>query len=278
MKKRVLDYLAISFGAFLLALGMQFFLVPARFTTGGAGGVATILYYFFRIPVFLTVSGINLILFLFGFRFLPREAILKNLWGILFLSFALSILPTSFVPTANPLLCALFGGALEGVGVGLVMRRDGSTGGTDFAALILHRLFPLTRPFLWVFYIDTCIITLSALAFGLWETFFYSLFALFVSAKVMDRILVQGTDAKSVFIISRCHEALSSALTMGLGLGVTEIPTRGGFSKEEGKGLLCIVKTPLVPKLLALIKKHDPMAFTVISDVRRVHGEGFYKF
>ena len=67
MKKRVLDYLAISFGAFLLALGMQFFLVPARFTTGGAGGVATILYYFFRIPVFLTVSGINLILFLFGF-------------------------------------------------------------------------------------------------------------------------------------------------------------------------------------------------------------------
>lgn len=278
MKKRALDYVVISFGAFLLALGMQFFLVPARFTTGGAGGVATVLYYFFHIPISLTVSGINLILFLIGFRFLPRGAMAKNFWGILFLSFALSILPESVFLTSNPLFCALFGGALEGVGVGLVMRCDGSTGGTDFATLILHRLFPLTRPFLWVFGIDTFIITLSALAFGLWETFFYSLFALFVSAKVMDRILIQGTSAKSVFIVSRFHTALSSRITMDLGLGVTEIPTRGGFSKEEGRGLLCIVKTPLVPKLLALIKKHDPMAFTVISDVRRVHGEGFYKF
>ena len=74
MKKRIADYVVISFGGLLLALGMQFFLVPARFTTGGAGGVATVLYYFLRIPVFLTVSGINLILFLFGFRFLPRSS------------------------------------------------------------------------------------------------------------------------------------------------------------------------------------------------------------
>ena len=278
MKKRIADYVVISFGGFLLALGMQFFLVPARFTTGGAGGVATVLYYFLRIPVFLTVSGINLILFLFGFRFLPRSSLGKNLWGILFLSFALSLVPDSFVPTENPLLCALFGGALEGVGVGLVMRCDGSTGGTDFAALILHRLFPLTRPFLWVFFIDTCIITLSALAFGLPETFFYSLLALFVSAKVMDRILIQGTSAKSVFIVSESFEALTPAITRELGLGVTEIVSRGGFLKKEGKSLLCIVKTPLVPKLLALIKRYDPAAFTVISDVRRVHGEGFYKF
>ncbi len=278
MRKHLSQYILIFLGAFLLALGMQFFLVPAKLTTGGAGGVATLFLYFFRIPVYLTVSGINLILLLLGFRFLKKSSLAKNLWGIIALSWILSFLPAPKLLTANPLLCALFGGALEGAGVGLVMRYEGSTGGTDFAALILRRLFPFFRPSFWVFLIDTVIITVSALSFGLWENFFYSLLSLFVSGKVMDRVLVSGTDAKSVFIVSASYDTLSQRITRTLGLGVTQIESRGGWEMREGKSLVCIVKTPLVPKLLSLIREEDPAAFTVVSDVRRVHGEGWGEF
>jgi uncharacterized membrane-anchored protein YitT (DUF2179 family) len=252
--------------------------VPARFTTGGAGGIATVLYHFFKIPVYLTVSGVNLLLLIWGLRFLPTAFLWRNLWGIAALSLFLSLVPSSLVLSADPLICALFGGALEGVGVGLVMRRDGSTGGTDVAALILRRLFPAHGPAFWVILIDTAIISLAVLSFRAWELFFYSLLSLFVSGRVMDRVLVQGDSAKSLLIITPKSDEVLRAVTVDLERGATLFPTFGGWEKRAGESVLCVVKNAFVPKVLSEVKRIDPAAFVVISHVHRVHGEGFRRF
>lgn len=278
MKQRAWDYARIGLGALCLAVAIQLFLVPARFTTGGAGGIATVLYHFFGIPVFLTVSGVNLLLVLLGLRFLPPAFLWRNLWGMAALSLFLSLIPSRLALSEDPLICALFGGALEGLGVGLVMRRDGSTGGTDFAALILHHLFPAHGPAFWVLLMDTGIISLAILSFRAWELFFYSLLALFVSGRVMDRVLVQGDAAKSLLIISQKSDEVQKAVTVHLQRGATLFPCYGAWEKRAGESVLCVVKNAFVPKVLLEVKRIDPAAFVVISHVHRVHGEGFRQF
>lgn len=275
MKNRALDYFLVALGAFFLSLSVRLFLLPQRISTGGVSGVATLLYYFFSLPLSVTSLGMNLFLFFFAFHTLPRKSLKKNLVGILLFSLFLFLTEGMKPPETDLFLSCVFGGMLAGIGVGLALLRDASTGGTDLAALVLSKRFPHLSPAFFITVTDSGIILLSGLLFGEIAVTLYSLISLFLSNLVVDRILVRGDFAKAVTVVTRKGEGIVSAIHEKLGRGVTGLPAKMYYSKKEGTVLFCVVRPRQVQRLLKIVEEADRDAFTVVSDVKKVRGLGF---
>ncbi|MBQ6795648.1 MAG: YitT family protein [Clostridia bacterium] len=275
MKRFLIDYLYIATGAFILAIGISCFLVPMKLSTGGVSGVGTVLYYFFNVPLSVTTLVINAGLFVMGYRMLKKEAIFKTLAGILFLALFLEITGLFGTYTEDRLIASLFGGILAGIGVGLTVIRGASTGGSDFAALMINKRMPHVSVATVIMIIDGIVITLSGIAFKDYTVMFYSVISLYVAGRVTDFIMVRGNWAKSVYIISEKHEEIARAIIEDMDRGVTGIYGKGIYENKDKMLLMCIVKGREIPNLLERIKSLDGKAFTVIADVKEVHGEGF---
>ena len=282
-KKHISDYAHIVVGSFVLALAISFFLVPCKISTGGVSGIATVLYYHLNIPISITTLVINLALFACGYRTLAKTALLKTLVGIFVFSACIEL--TDFLaelcaPLVEELcgdiwICAIFGGVLVGLGVGLVVIKEASTGGSDFAALMLHKILPHISVAAFIMLIDCVIIIVSGFAFADYRIMFYSVASLYISNKVTDFIIVRGDNAKSVYILSARNDEIASEIMDKLERGVTAIKSRGCYANREGEMLMCIVRTKEVPKVIKITRNIDSAAFVVISEVKEVRGLGF---
>ena len=277
MKKYIFDYLFIVAGAFILSLGVNMFLVPLNISTGGVSGIGTILFHTVKLPLWITTIAVNAFLFLFGYKTLPRNQIIKTASGILLLTIFLATTQNLPAFTEDIIIASVFGGALAGVGVGLTVLKGASTGGSDFAAMMLHKLVPHVSVANFILIIDLVVIVVSGFIFQNYTLMFYSVIALFISSKVTDYILVSGNFAKCVYIISENSKAISECIMSEMNRGVTGIPSKGLYTKKDGTMLMCIVSNKEVPWLISKVATFDKSAFTVISDVREVHGEGFIK-
>ena len=275
LKKCIIDYTYIILGTFILAFATTFFLVPCKISTGGVSGLATVVYYLFNIPLSVTVLIVNLVLFICGYRILRKSAIAKTIVGIISLSLFLEITPAFGSYGEDIFLSSIFGGVLVGVGVGLAVLKEGSTGGSDFAALMLNKAVPFISIATFILIIDMTVIALSGLAFESYTIMFYSAISLYISCKVTDMIVVRGKYAKSVFIISEKHNEIASEIMDDMERGVTGIYSYGCYKEKDQMMLMCIVRSREVPTLIEKIKKIDSKAFTTISEVREVCGEGF---
>lgn len=278
--KIFLDYYCIVLGTFILAFAINTFLVPCKISTGGVSGIATVLKISCGVPLSITTLVINVALFLFGFKTLPKSSILKTVVGILLFSGFLQ-LTDSFMPKfvdnikEDIWVCSIFGGVLVGVGVGLVVLREGSTGGSDFAALMLNKIMPHISVGTFIMIIDTAIIVVSGIVLGDYLIIFYSVVSLFISNKITDLILVGGDRGRSVYVVSKKSNEIAVRVMNELERGVTSIHSRGCYEGYEGEMLMCIVRTKEVPKILSIVREVDSSAFTVISEVKEVRGLGF---
>ncbi len=275
MKRVFFDYLYITIGSLILAFGINIFLVPYKISTGGVSGAATIIFYVFRMPMSVTTLVLNLILFVIGYKTLSKSSIIKTLVGIVFLSVFLQL--TSYIScySDDMMISAIFGGVLVGVGVGLVVLKDASTGGSDFAAIILNKTIPYISVATFILIIDTLIILTSGIVFRDYTIMFYSVLSLYVSTKVTDMILVKGDYAKSVCIISEKSNVIAKEIMETIERGVTGIYSKGLYNGKDGLMLLCIVKSKELHILMNMVKKTDREAFVIISEARKVLGEGF---
>lgn len=275
MKKKFLDYSLIALGSLLLAAALNLFLAPNKISSGGVSSIGTVLLHLFGVPLSVTNMAFNIVLFLLGYRFLGKGAVFKTVAGVVLLSLFLQL--TAYFPayTGDPLVATLLGGLLMGTGVGLVVRQGASTGGSDLAAMILHRFAPHISIAMFILIIDCAIIIGAALVFRSITVAGYSLLSLAVASRLTDGLLTLGHSAKAVQIFSKKHAAISAAIMTRLERGVTGLHSRGLYSREEGLTLLCVVSPKQLPKLIALIKETDPAAFIVVTDAREVLGEGF---
>ena len=276
-KKYIIDYLYIILGAFILAVAVNCFLVPCKISTGGVSGIATMLYYVFGIPLSVTSLIINSILFFFGYKFLNKTSVVKTAAGIIFLPIFLEITKLFGAFSDDVLISSVFGGVLAGVGVGLPVLKEASTGGSDFAALMLNKKSPYISVATFILLLDAVIIIISGIVFKNYNVMFYSVVSLYINSRVTDNILVRGNYAKSVFIISDNYEKIAAEILKDIKRGVTAIYSYGCYNKKDGKMLMCIVKSREIPHLLDKIKDIDDKAFKIISEVREVRGEGFKK-
>lgn len=277
MKKKLLEYAAIAGGSFLLALGVNFFLVPHGISSGGVSGIGIALLYLFRVPLFMTSILINAVLFLFAVRSLSKKSIAKSGFGILIFSLFLRLTEGLSAAGENTdlLIGAVFGGALIGFGMGLVLLFEGSTGGTDLLVLILKRRFSHLSGGKLILGIDLAVILFSALAIGETSAIFYSVICMLVVSKTADFILVRGDFAKAVYLISDREREIAEEIMATMHRGVTGVSAHGFFEKREKKMLLCVVRNRELPRLFGIIKKHDPHSFCMVLDARNVLGRGF---
>jgi uncharacterized membrane-anchored protein YitT (DUF2179 family) len=170
------------------------------------------------------------------------------------------------------------GGVIMGIGLGLVIRWDGSTGGSDFAALMLKGRFPHVSVTTILWLMDGVLIALAGILFQNGEVAFYSAVAMWICAKVADPILSFGTSAKALFVMGGNTEKIATVILEQFHRGVTEIYSRGAWSGEEKKTLFCVVTPKETPKVIHEIKEADPFAFVVVTDARQVLGKGFQEW
>ncbi len=271
----IMDFLFIIIGCFILALGINIFLTPNKISSGGISTIGTILLHIFNIKMSITNIAFNVVLFALGFKYLGKYAIIKTATGIVALTGFLEL--TSYFPpfTSDMMLATVAGGVLVGVGVGLVVRKDASTGGSDFASLIIKRFIPHVSLATIILFLDCLVIIASGIVFKSLTITIFSIIAMYISSKVTDYIVTLGNNAKSVQIFSENHDEISKYIMEKFERGVTGVHCQGMYSKNEKLMLMCIVSPKELPRLINAIRKIDKNAFIIINDAREVLGEGF---
>lgn len=275
VKPFITNAIFIIIGSFALALGINMFLIPNKISSGGISSIGTILLHLFDIKMSITYIAINAMLFIFGFKYLGKESIIKTVFGIIALTCFLEL--TSYFPVYNEdmMLSAIVGGFLVGIGVGLVVKKNASTGGSDFLALMIKRFVPYASLAHIILVIDCTVIIVTGIVFKSLTVTIYSVIAMYISSVVTDAVIVFGNKSKSVQVFSDKYEEITDYVMNNFERGVTGIHCKGMYSHAEKMMLLCIVSPKELPLLVNIIKKIDKNAFVMINDAKEVLGEGF---
>jgi uncharacterized membrane-anchored protein YitT (DUF2179 family) len=276
-KKNIFDYIMIIIGSLIMAIGLMLFLLPNKVSAGGVSGISTILYHLFNLPAGVTMLAMNIPLFIIGVRVFGRKFGAKTLWGIIWISLFSDFIDVVLkIPpfTTDPILATLYGGLLLGVGLGIIMKGRGTTGGSDIIARILNKYFHLSLGMSFMI-IDTVIIISMGIIFKNIDLILFCLISLAISSKVVDMLVEGLTSERAITIISEKWEVISERIMDEVKRGVTGLDSVGMYSKKEKKTLYCVVATRQIEHIRRIVKREDPFAFVTITNVSIMQGEGF---
>jgi len=275
LKKRIfIDYLGITAGSFLIALALTVFLVPNRIAAGGVSGLATVIYYISSFPIGITMLIINIPLFLAGLKIMGTSFGMRTIYGIISLSVFTDLLQPHVVSLTDDLLLAsIYGGVVGGIGLGIVFRSRGTTGGTDMIASLINYYTGITVGE-GLLIADGVVVALAGIFFNL-EVALYAAVTIFITSQTIDVIQEGLNFKKGVLIISEQADEINQMVVNDLNRGITEFDAKGGYTGDRKQVLLCIISRSEVSELKAAVAKIDKDAFVIISNVHEVLGEGF---
>lgn len=264
-------------GNLLVAFAVSFFILPGNILSGGTATLAMALSSFIPVSQVSLINILTISLFLLGWAVLGQRFAMRSLLSSicypLFIS-AFSHLDTSAFSHVEPMLSALYAGAIMGAGLGLVFRAGASTGGMDVPALILHRYLhvPLNMS---VMIVDTLTILFGMYIYGL-NSFLIGLLSIFASSYAINWMSTAGSNAaKNVMIISDRWQEIRDYLLEKEDRGVTIVPATGAWTNQQRPVLMCVVPARRYSQLEDRINEMDPTAFIVVTDVHEVRGRGF---
>ncbi|MEW8969562.1 YitT family protein [Mesobacillus jeotgali] len=264
----------VVIGAFLNALSLNFFLIPANVYASGFTGIAqlvsSILGAFapFNISTGILLLLLNIPVTILGWMKVGKSFTLYSFISVLLSSFFLEIIPVKEV-SSDILLNAVFGGVIAAIGVGLTLKWGASTGGMDIIAMVLSRM--KDRPVgTYFFTLNGIIIMTAGFVFG-WENALYTLVALYVSTRVIDAIHTRH-EKLTAMIVTKKSDELKKAIHDKLVRGITLLPAKGAFSGEEKEMLIIVVTRYELYDLEHIIKEVDPHAFTNIVETAGIFG------
>lgn len=277
--REIIDYLGITVGVTLTALGLVWFLIPNKIAAGGVSGLGVIIFYLWKIPVSVTMLVLNVPLFfacvwVFGTRYGG-----KTLYGSVIISMMIEFWESvvHLTPlTTNPLLASLYGGVIAGLGMGITFRFRGTTGGTDLAAQLFNRGTGISVGYS-LFLFDGFVVVLAGLVFHSTELALYAIITIFVTSKFLDSVLEGWDYAKAAWIISDHSEEIGRKIIEELNRGATGLFGQGLYSTKHKQVILSVISRAEETKLKELVNQADPDAFVIITDAREVLGEGFRK-
>ncbi len=279
-KTAVLDYLIIAAGAVIYAVSVVVFTSANNIAPGGFTGIATMLNYMFSLPIGLFIFLMNLPLFFWGAKESGIAFLIKTIVGTLLVSVAIDVLtPILPVYKGDTMLASIFGGVLNGAGLGLIFYRGGSTGGTDIIALILHKYFPFISTGKIIMLSDVVVLAAAYFVYNSLESALYAGIVIFVSIRVIDAISY-GTsrgNGKLMFIITNKYDEVSTIILNNLKRGVTLLDGEGAYSGEKKRVIMCAVRPQQVFKITNGIKKIDKNAFIIVTTAGAIQGSGFAK-
>ena len=272
------DYFVIVLGAAVYALSVDFFTAPNNIAPGGVTGVATMLHHLLYVPIGAAALILNIPLFVWGAIENGARFIFRTVVGSALASVMIDLV--AFVPfryTGNTMLAALFGGLLSGCGLGLILLRGGSTGGTDIIGHNLHARFPWLSVGSIILIADIVVIALAAAVYGSLESALYAVVAIFTSTKVIDAVAFgfARDNGKLLIIITAAPDEVKNALLHDADRGVTVLSARGGFSDAPKGVILCAVHPRDVFRVKGCVSAADPAAFIITAAATAISGLGF---
>jgi len=283
MKSKALHYVFVIIGTVLMAVSINLVYEPQGMVTGGITGLAIVIKeltgFIIKggIPLWVTNIILNIPLLIFAVYILGKKLLLNTLFATLCLSAALAIIPSVSILPEDYLLSAVFGGALGGVGLGMIFVASASTGGTDLLAMLIHRFKPYYSIPRILIVIDGFVVIVGAMVFGISKTL-YAIIAVYITTKVSDGILEGLKFAKMAYVISDSYDEIAKVIMEKLERGVTGVYAKGMYSNKDKKMLFCVVSKKEIVDLTELVSEIDPKAFIIVSDVREVMGEGFIEY
>jgi len=273
------DYFFITLGLMCYAMGWAAFLLPYQITTGGVTGISAIVYYATGIQIQITYFIINAFLLTFALKILGPKFSIKTLFGI----FALTYFLWSFQQIVGNLqilgpgqdfMACVIGATLCGMGLGIVFVNNGSTGGTDIIAAIVHKYRDVTFGRM-ILYCDIVIISSCYFVFYDWKRVVFGFTTLVIISYVLDLIVNSARQSVQFFIFSKNYEEIAERITKDTHRGVTVLDGQGWYSKNSVKVLVVLAKKSQSIEIFRLVKDIDPNAFVSQSSVIGVYGEGF---
>lgn len=265
----------IMIGSGMMAVALEIFLVPNKLVDGGITGISIMMSDIFKIPLGLLLTLLNLPFLIVGYKQIGKTFALSTLFAVLLMSIGTHLLHPVKPITVEPLLAAVFGGVILGVGVGLVVRYGGSLDGTEIVAILVAKKLPFSVGEVVMFF-NLFILTGAGFVFS-WNNAMFSLIAYYIAFKMID-ITLEGLDqSKSVWIISDKFRDIGEALTERLGRGVTYLEGEGGFSGENKKVIFVVITRLEEAKLKAIVEDWDSEAFVAIGNIHDVKGGRFKK-
>lgn len=279
-------------GCIITAISIDVFLVPFRIAPGGFAGLSTVIYYLIgqKIPVGVLMLMMNIPLFAIGYKYIGKSFLFRTIFGTALLSIVTDLLkpftdifvgkylvPSGTELSPDILLYSVFGGALMGIGIGLVFKSGATTGGTDLVAKIINHFAPSLTLGQMLLLVDMIIIIFASVVFKSFLLGLYAVVSIFITTKIMDSIIEGINFAKSIYIISDKSDIIAGHILEELDRGVTSLNGVGMYTGEDKRVLFCVVQKGQLPQLKRIVRSIDDKAFMILTDAREVLGEGFQK-
>lgn len=279
MKKYLKCYAVNAVGSLIFALAFNWFFAPNQVAMGGVTGLAQVINALFpALTVGVMTLALNVPLFLAGWRLLGGHLLVSSLFSMAVSSLAIDVIATVHVfEPMDPMLACLCGGAMMGLGLGIVFSQGATTGGTDVVARLLKLKFPWLPLGKLVLIPDLGVLVLVAIAFGRVDAALYGLVSLFVCSKVMDTVLYGLDTSKVAYIISNHWRAVADAI-LEMDRGVTILRAEGAFTGDEKRVLLAAFKQREIVQIKQAVHAVDATAFLIVCDAHDVLGEGFGEY
>ena len=267
------EYIIVALACVVMAFNINYFFVRNKLAEGGVSGLSLIIHYLSNIDVSYLYFALNIPLIILAYIFLGKNFLLKTFFATFVLSVFLKVFASFSEPLDDILLAAIFGGAINGIAIGIVFYAGGSTGGMDIVAKIVNKYtgIPISRILLAT---DFIVLSIVAVIFGK-VIFMYTLISLVISSKMIDIIQVGIYSAKGVTIITTKEDEIRKRIMEDTGRGITLIDAKGGYTQKEIGMLYCVVGQYQLIKVKTIVKEVDPSAFMIVADVHEVIGNGF---
>ena len=275
-----LEYLMIIVGTGLMSLAINSVFDASGMVTGGFSGIAIIIKAWTKglvnggIPLWVTNCVLNIPLFFIAWRVKGFSFIKKAILGEISLSVWLAIQPVFHLAGDDLLLAALYGGVIQGVGIGLVFLGGGTTGGTDMMAAIIQKFLQHYSISQIMQIIDGAVVVVGMYVFGIHKAL-YAIIAVYLVTKVSDGLIEGLKFSKAVYIITEKPEEIAGMIMEDLDRGATGINVKGMYSGQDKLMLFVVVNKKEIVMLKEKVDEIDPQAFVIVTDAREVHGEGF---
>ena len=275
----LLEVIKTAIGCALFALGFDLFLMPGGMNAGGLSGLAMILVHVTGLGTVGLVSALmNIPLFVLGGMKIGKKFFLGSLLGMLFSSVFIdlfSILPT---PQVEPLIGAVYGGLICGIGLGFVFAAGVSTGGSDIIVRLLKLKWRHVPIGVISMCFDACVAVLTGIVYREVSSALYTGIAIYITGKIIDMVVYSFDYSKVALIITKEYEQVAQVISDKLERGATYLYGEGTYSRKETKVVLTAVKKQQIAELKELVVNIDPDAFIIVQEAHQVLGDGFIRY
>ncbi len=275
-RKGLETIICVLLGNIALAVAVGAFIVPHGIITGGSTGIALTINHYVKGNLSVTIFIVNILLFILGTIVLGKKFALTTLVSTVVYPVFLSIvqaIPGITKLTDHIMLASLYGGAVLGLGIGLVVRVGASTGGTDILALVLHKWFHIPLA-VFIYMVDFSVLLCQAF-FSNSEQILYGILVLVVAAMALNRVMLMGQSQIQLFIITEKYEEVKEKVLKEIDAGVTMVHIETGYGAKQQKGVLCVIPNRKLYSVNQVVQSVDPKAFITITQINEVRGRGF---